>query len=92
MVECCFIPIEISEQDFEIPISVLESETFETVFDGITYPVYPETYHGEYDIVPTTEKQVLDTKFLTMADNVIIEKIPDCYGLISWNGSRLRIS
>lgn len=92
MVSCCVIPLFISETDFEVPISVFDSEPVEIEIDATGYPVYPNTYTGTYDVVPKMTEQVLETKGLTMLDNVTIEKIPDCYGLITWNGAILTVS
>lgn len=92
MVSCCTIPLFISETDFEVPISLFDSEPVEIEIDATGYPVYPNTYTGTNNVVPKTTKQVLRTKGLTMLDDVTVEKIPDCYGLITWNGSFLRVS
>lgn len=92
MADCCVIPVEICESGFEVPITLSESVFVDIGFDGVTYPVYPETYKGAYNVVPSMERQVLNTESLTMTGDVVVEKIPEWYGLISWNGSRLRIS
>ena len=52
-----------------------------------TYP-----YEGEYIVDPTTETQILLTKNLRMIDNLVINPIPNNYGLVTWNGSFLVIS
>lgn len=52
-----------------------------------TYP-----YEGEYIINPNTETQILETKNLRMLKDVVINPIPNNYGLITWNGSFLMIS
>lgn len=92
MVSCCTIPIFISETDFEVPISVFDSEPVEIEIDATGYPVYPDTYTGTCNVVPKQVKQVLKTKGLTMLDDVTVEEIPNYYGLITWNGSFLRVS
>ena len=51
-----------------------------------------ETYSGSYNVIPTSEQQILLTKHLRMAENVTIEPIPSNYGLITWNGSVLTVS
>ena len=92
MVSCCIIPILITETEFEVPLSVFDSEPVEIEIDATGYPVYPDTYTGTVNVVPTMQEQVLNTRGLTMLDDVTIEKIPDCYGLITWNGSFLHVS
>lgn len=51
-----------------------------------------EAYEGPYSITPGKEAQVLNIKGLTAKENIIIEPVPDNYGLISWNGSTLTIT
>ena len=51
-----------------------------------------DPYEGEYIVTPTNEEQILLTKNLRMLENVVINKIPENYGLITWNGSFLTIS
>lgn len=92
MVSCCTIPILITETEFEVPLSVFDSEPLNIDIDATGYPVYHDTYTGTVNVVPTMQRQVLKTKGLTLLDDVTVEKIPDCYGLITWNGSFLRVS
>lgn len=92
MDSCCTIPIFISETDFELPVLLFDSEPLDIEIDATGYPVYPNAYEGSYNVVPKTTEQVLRTKGMTMTDDVTVEKIPDCYGLITWNGSVLRVS
>lgn len=49
-------------------------------------------YEGSYEITPSVETQILSTKHLRMTDDMIINPIPQNYGLITWNGSFLTIS
>ena len=59
---------------------------------GVFMPVYPDSYTGDYVVTPSAETQVLPTHHLAMAQDVIINPIPNNYGLITWNGSTLTIS
>ena len=49
-------------------------------------------YDGPYEVTPTQHTQTLATIGRKMADNVTINPIPSNYGLITWNGSVLRVS
>ena len=49
-------------------------------------------YTGEYHVIPTLSAQTLNTAGKIMNENVVVEKIPEYYGLITWNGSYLRVS
>lgn len=52
---------------------------------------FPE-YQGSYTVIPTQSEQILLTNDMRMTDNVVIEPIPNNYGLITWNGSYLTVS
>ena len=51
-----------------------------------------DPYTGDYEVTPTAEEQVLNTRNLRMTDNITINPIPQNYGLITWNGSFLTVS
>ena len=52
---------------------------------------YP-AYTGPTEITPSTETQILDTTLKTVINNIVINPIPQNYGLITWNGSKLTVS
>ena len=49
-------------------------------------------YEGEYEVTPTQYEQVLPTQGRSMSQNVTIHPIPSYYGLITWDGSKLKVS
>lgn len=57
-----------------------------------TITVGADPYKGEYVITPSREQQVLQTKHLSMSENVVIKPIPQNYGMISYNGFELTIT
>lgn len=57
----------------------------------ISGSIYP-TYSGETTITPSSEEQVVLTKGKVLVDDILINPIPQNYGLISWNGSTLTVS
>ena len=59
-------------------------------FNGI--PAARNRYDGEYTVTPTEETQVLQTAGLVMAQDVTVDPIPRNYGLITWDGSKIRVS
>lgn len=70
--ECCCIDIKV----------VLEDETIDVHFEfgePVDHLVKPDAYTGPVTITPTEERQTLQTSDKMMADNVIIEPIPDKY-------------
>lgn len=46
------------------------------VSGGVTSQIIPETYEGEYIIIPKTTEQVLETKYKNMRDNVVVKEVP----------------
>lgn len=51
-----------------------------------------ETYTGEYEVTPSPETQTLDTTGKRMTRPVVVNPIPNNYGLITWNGVFLTVS
>lgn len=75
----------------------LEIENKAPITFGVTEyigykPIEIRDYEGPYRVVPSDHVQTLNTRKLLMHDDVTIEKIPSCYGLISWDGSTLTVS
>ena len=60
----------------------------------LTVPRYvlPPSYEGSYEVTPSSEEQVLNTDAFYMNGNIIINPIPNNYGLITWNGSVITVS
>ena len=65
-----------------------------TVTANLTIPsaILPPAYEGSYVVTPGDQSQILNTSELYMTDNVTIEAIPNNYGLITYDGTALRIS
>lgn len=88
----CSLELGIYESD-SISLSVGETGNSVSLQIGETgFPIYPEPYKGKYTVTPSQNKQMLKTRGLMALENVIVEKIPNCYGLVEWNGSFLKIS
>lgn len=75
-----------------VSLTVTEENAVSLDIGAIAYPVYPESYKGPYKIVPTLHRQIAKVKGLYATEDITVEKIPDNYGLITWNGSFLRVS
>lgn len=59
---------------------------------GIFTPLYPPSYTGSVVVTPSAEAQTLETAGLMVSENIVINPIPQNYGLITWNGSKLTVS
>lgn len=51
-----------------------------------------EEYEGPYEVTPSSETQILNTKDYVCIDNITINAVPSNYGLITWNGTVLTVS
>lgn len=49
-------------------------------------------YAGAYEVTPTQDAQELPTAGRSLSQNVVVNPIPSNYGLIEWDGSKLRVS
>ena len=62
---------------------------------GVAAPIVvgllPE-YEGSYEVTPTEDTQVLNTKDKQTRENIVINPIPQNYGLITYNGSTITVS
>lgn len=57
----------------------------------IQYDSHSE-YTGEYEVTPSSETQVIPIANFIATQNIIVNPVPQNYGLVSWNGSYLTIS
>ena len=51
-----------------------------------------DPYEGAYTVDPGQSAVVLETRNLWMHENVTVNPIPNYYGLITWDGSKLTVS
>lgn len=51
-----------------------------------------ETYEGSYEVTPTRQEQVLLTANKILLENIVVNPIPQNYGLITWNGAVMTVS
>jgi hypothetical protein len=54
--------------------------------------VVTPAYTGPYIVMPSANEQTLATEGMRMTGNVTVAPIPNNYGLITWDGSKLRVS
>ena len=51
-----------------------------------------DPYTGAYTVTPSSETQTLLTKNLRMTNDLVINPIPNNYGLITWSGAIITVS
>ena len=75
-------------EDDSFNCSFAEDEEFVVEFGaGIE-----KEYHGAYEVTPSTSTQTLQTTNRVLTDNIVINPIPNNYGLITYNGSFITVS
>lgn len=87
------IEAEISDDAVEFFAEICDDEVqyeaeIETAIAEVSLPLY----EGETEFTPSSEMQVIPTKGTSMMNNIVINPVPDNYGLITWNGSVLTVS
>lgn len=86
--------VEMIDREYQMTVEAYEQEYQMTaevtvvMSDGRVY----EEYDGSYEIMPTSEPQVLGTSGLVMKEDVVVNPIPSNYGLITWDGANLMVS
>ena len=51
-----------------------------------------DEYMGSYEVTPSTEEQTLSTTDKVLTRDVVIKPIPNNYGLITWDGTKITVS
>ena len=59
---------------------------------GIPERITPAAYTGPTTVTPAQYQQVLHTQDFYLIDDIVIDPIPNNYGLITWNGTVLTVS
>lgn len=84
---------------FDVTVDFNEDQAFDCSFnDGGAFDVDFGTtptqsdYDGPYEVTPTEQEQTLLTSDKVLAANVVVKPIPNNYGLITWNGSTIKVS
>lgn len=87
------IPMTISATGETVPVTVSsDKETLGLTISPAYQMVEADEYDGPYEVTPSSEEQVLLTDGKMMVGNITVGKIPQNYGLVTWNGAFLTIS
>ena len=84
------IKVILENTETAIPVTA-ETEERLTVVSEMKY-LPNEEYHGATEVTPTQETQTLYTANLLVPVDIIINPIPQNYGLVTWDGSILTVS
>ena len=95
MAECCLcnVVLEIEAEDgIEFSADDNQDAAVLTLGNALIVRDPDLPYEGPYTVTPTQSRQTLATSGYAMTGNVIIEPIPQNYGLVTYNGSIITIS
>ncbi len=80
-----------SQQTFALGVGVSEV-ALDVGLDMAVRPVAGHRYEGDYTVTPADTTQTIPIAGLVATEDIIVEPIPNNYGLITWNGSTLTVS
>lgn len=85
----------ILELDYtDVNLDVIESAELYLEEDCriVIKPVDVPVYEGEYEFTPSQNEQIVEISDKLAKENIIINPIPNNYGLVTWNGGIITIS
>lgn len=86
------VTMTVSTDSVLVPMSVEAQPSLDMTI-GTAYAMsVADDYEGSYTVTPKTTTQVLATKDLKMTDDLVINPIPKHYGLITYNGTTIKVS
>ena len=76
-----------------VPMAVAANAAVLGMALGAAYQMtaVPE-YHGAMEVTPSDQTQTLETDGRLVNGNIVINPIPNNYGLITWDGSTITVS
>ena len=79
-----------TEQTFNAGFST--GKSFDSTFDNTVEVGRTDPYIGEYEFTPGDSIQIINIQGKTAQEDIIINPIPQNYGLITWDGTAITIS
>ena len=87
------IPMRVAEDAIAVPMRVGTDSQNIGMSIGAEYAVAPtKQYEGSYEFTPSEQTQTIEISGETATRNIVINPIPNNYGLITWNGATLTVS
>ena len=85
------IPMKVSVSSVTIPMSVTSAGQTIPMSISAAYIGAP-AFNGEYEYTPSQQTQTIQIEGYRATENIVINPIPNNYGLITWNGSTITVS
>lgn len=84
------VPMEVSVSNVSYDMEVDVNQPIEM---GIDFEVVMATpFEGEYEYTPSEQTQTIEISGKKAMENIVINPIPNNYGLITWDGTTLTVS
>lgn len=88
-----YIPMTVSVDAETIPMSVAhDAVVLPMLVDVAINATTSPAYTGAYEYTPTQELQTVYIEDKRATQNIVVNPIPNNYGLITWNGAVLTVS
>lgn len=87
------IPMTVSASNAYVPMTISGTDTTIPMVLSVECELgRPPQYTGPTEFAPSQDYQTIDTHDKMMVEDIIIDPIPQNYGLITWNGSTITVS
>lgn len=87
------IPMQVSVSEVLLPVAVAVSAVNIPVQVAASYQMRDgEIYDGPYEFTPTQETQTVNTAEKLLLESIVINPIPQNYGLVTYNGAIITVS
>lgn len=84
------VPVSVVVAD-NVPLSVDTGSRIDIGVDMAVVASVGEHYDGPYQVTPGDAGQVLATAGKILDEDIVIERVPNTYGRITWDGSVLTV-
>ena len=87
------IPMQVSVSEVLLPVAVAVSSVNLPMQVAASYQMREgEIYDGPYEFTPSQETQTVSTADKLLLENIVINPIPQNYGLVTYNGAIITVS
>lgn len=85
------LTLRVSDPD-PIVLGLGEEQEAVLTAEPAVYVSIADYYEGPYAVTPDRTTQTLPIDNKTALHDIVVNPIPSCYGLITWDGSTLTVS
>ena len=87
------VPMQVSVSEVLLPVAVAVSAVDLPMQVAASYQMREgEIYDGPYEFTPSQETQTVETADKLLLENIVINPIPQNYGLVTYNGAIITVS